>query len=649
MNIFKYGLIALAAAGLTSCPGPAPVNKPTINAFTGKAFNSTDPAGASVNLPAGGGQVTFAWDVTNGDTLSIDKGVGSVTGPTGTKTVSVTESGTYTLSAAKTGGGTSTSAVAVSVAAGITVNGTVKSFNGDPAVGVTIQIGDATAPNRVQTQTINDGTFKAPGVTPPYTITAIPASLSDEIPVSYKGVNTPSPVVVLEPQTGKSKPCNKAEAYVRFRLNGGSKVSDNNVGYMYYVAEGIHEDELKSNAVTLMRPGERGGYVRVLISNNTCKTTVTGSLIYLERGQNGYVFAGVQTGVEAITGTATPSGDSPYLVTIAGTGSRQVSGKITLPVGYENGFVFPVMKVGGASVIVTDPRDISQVNKLSTTGNSYGFNLPPAIAGVEYRVGAYVNGPAHFAWYFSDNIAPLPDAGKTLDITTSNTFQGQQPSGNISQDVTPVFAWTATNPANLYYIGFNNINCNEATWTAVSTGATSTELTSFQLPRLPQPARMDIGTQAVPCQYTWSANNAVQLREPTVTADKMLDGRLVLKRHYVRTFTAFNFFLTVPLNVDAANVSNPTPAIPTDANVVYRIETEAALAGATIPVDVPRTTSTDITLPSTTIPAGLQILSADRNLITIYNTTRNVGPFNNPDEIASGVISSKAQTYQTQP
>jgi hypothetical protein len=651
MNIFKYGLIALAAAGLTSCPGPAPVNKPTINSFTGKAFNSTDPAGASVNLPAGGGQVTFSWDVTNGDTLSIDKGVGSITGPTGTKTVTVTaaNSGTYTLTATKASGGTSTAAVAVSVAAGITVNGTVKSFNGDVAVGVTIQIGDASAPNRVQTQTDNAGKFSAAGVTPPYTITAIPASLADEIPVSYKGVNSTTPIVVLEPQTGKSKPCNKAEAYVRFRLNGGSKVSDNNVGYMYYVAEGIHEDELKSNAVTLMRPGERGGYVRVLISNNTCKTTVTGSLIYLERGQNGYVFAGVQTGVEAITGTATPSGDSPYLVTIAGTGSRQVSGKITLPVGYENGFVFPVMKVGGASVVVTDPRDISQVNKLSTTGNSYGFNLPPAIAGVEYRVGAYVNGPAHFAWYFSDNIAPLPDAGKTLDITTSNTFQGQQPSGNISQDVTPVFAWTATNPANLYYIGFNNINCNEATWTAVSTGATSTELTSFQLPRLPQPARMDIGTQAVPCQYTWSANNAVQLREPTVTADKMLDGRLVLKRHYVRTFTAFNFFLTVPLNVDAANVSNPTPAIPTDANVVYRIETEAALAGATIPVDVPRTTSTDITLPSTTIPAGLQILSVDRNLITIYNTTRNVGPFNNPDEIASGVISSKAQTYQTQP
>jgi hypothetical protein len=650
MMNWKLGFAGVALAALmVACPGGGTdTTKPKINSFTGKAFNSTDPAGTSVNLPAGGGQVTFAWDVTNGDTLTIDKSVGAITGATGTKTVSVTETGTYTLTAAKTGGGTSNAQVSVNVAAGITVNGTVKSFNGDPAVGVTVQIGDASAPNRVQVQTDGAGKFEAKGVTTPYTITAIPASLADEVPVSYKGVNAPAPIVVLEPQTGKAKPCNKAEAYVRFRLNGGSFVQDNNVGYMYFVADNIHEDELKSNAVTLLRPGERGGLVRVLMSNNTCKTSVTGSLVYLERGQNGYSFAGIQSDVEAITGTATPSGDKPYLVTIAGTGSRQVSGKITLPVGYEDGFVFPVLKVGKASVIVSDPRDISQVNKLSQTGNSYGFNLPPAIAGVEYRIGAFVQGPSHFAWYFSDNISPLPDAGKIIDITTSNTFQGQEPAGNILDNVTPVFAWTATNPANLYYIGFGNINCNEAQWTAVSTGATSSELTSFQLPRLPQPARMDVGTIQQPCRYNWAAGNAIQVRDAPVTADKMLDGRLVLKRHYNRTaFSSFNFFAVAPINVPEAAVSAPTTTVPTDTDTVYRPELEAFLSGAAAPVDVPKTTDTNSLLPGTDVTA-LLIPSADRAKITTFYSTQFVGAFNNPDEIASGVISFKSQEYQTQ-
>jgi hypothetical protein len=534
------------------------------------------------------------------------------------------------------------------VAAGITVNGTVKSFDGTPAIGVTVQIGDASADNRVQTQTDGTGAFTAPGVTPPYTITAIPASLADELPVSFKGVTRADPTVVLEPQTGKTKPCNKAEAYVRFRLNGGSKVADNSVGYMYYLADGIHEDSLLSNAVAILNPGERGGYVRVVFSNATCKTSVTGSLVYLERGQNGYTFAGKLDGVDAITGTATPSGDNPYLVTIAGTGSVAVSGQISLPVGYDSGFVFPVLKVGKASVIVSDPRDISIVNKLSQTGNQYGFNLPPAINGVSYRIGAYVAGPAHFAWFFSDLLAtPLPVGGLTQNITTSNTYQAQEPAGNIIDNVTPVFAWTATNPANLYYITYGNINCNQAAWTAVSTGATSTELTRFQLPRLPQPARLDVGTISVPCSYNWSPNNAISVRESDITADKMLDGRLVLKRYYTKTVAFPDFFAIVPVNLATADVSAPTPAIPSPAATLYRPEYIANAVAVGLPIDPLKTTSTTVTLPDSNI-SGLLIPSADRAKITDYYSTKIVGPFNNPDEIGSGVITNKFQTFQTQ-
>jgi hypothetical protein len=644
-------ILAVAALGVTTlvaCPQPGPnPNAPKINSFLGKAANSQNPNAATVSLPAGGGQVELSWDVTGADALSIDQSVPAISGATGKVTVNVTATKTFTLTASKNGS-SSTASVAVNVAAGITVNGTVKSFDGTPAIGVTIQIGDASADNRVQTQTDGDGKFTAPGVTPPYTITAIPASLADELPVSFKGVNRADPTVVLEPQTGKTKPCNKAEAYVRFRLNGGSKVADNSVGYMYYLADGIHEDSLLSNAVTVMNPGERGGYVRVVFSNATCKTQVTGSLVYLERGQNGYTFAGKLDNVDAITGTATPSGDNPYLVTIAGTGSVAVSGQITLPVGYDKGFVYPILKVGKASVIVSDPRDISIVNKLSQTGNQYGFNLPPAINGVTYRIGAFVEGPAHFAWFASEPLAvPLPVGGLTRDITTSNTYQAQEPAGNIIDNVTPVFAWTATNPANLYYINYENINCNQASWTAVSTGATSTELTRFQLPRLPQPARLDVGTISVPCRYSWSPNNAISVREADITADKMLDGRLVLKRYYSKKTGFPTFQAIVPVNLGVADVSNPTAAIPSPATTIYRPEYIAGQVGVVAPIDPTKTTSTDVKEPGANI-SGLLIPSADRAEITEYFSTEIVGPFNNPDEIGSGVLASKFQEFQTQ-
>ena len=71
----------------------AATDKPVISSFT--ATPGT--------LPAGGGNVLLAWNVTGATSLSIDQSVGDVTGQT-SKTVAVTTSKTFTLTATNTNG-----------------------------------------------------------------------------------------------------------------------------------------------------------------------------------------------------------------------------------------------------------------------------------------------------------------------------------------------------------------------------------------------------------------------------------------------------------------------------------------------------------------------------------------------------------------
>jgi hypothetical protein len=78
-------------------------NAPTIVAF----------AATPVTLPAGGGSVTLSWQVSGADTVTIDHGVGTVTGPS--VNVPVTATTTFTLTATGSGG-SSTATATVTVA-----------------------------------------------------------------------------------------------------------------------------------------------------------------------------------------------------------------------------------------------------------------------------------------------------------------------------------------------------------------------------------------------------------------------------------------------------------------------------------------------------------------------------------------------------
>lgn len=96
--------LSLLAFVLTACPTQDPPMAPKISSFT------ATPA----SLPAGGGDVTLAWSVSNARKLSIEPGVSEVSGSQ--TTVRVSQSTTFTLTATGPGGSDSKTA-SVSVAA----------------------------------------------------------------------------------------------------------------------------------------------------------------------------------------------------------------------------------------------------------------------------------------------------------------------------------------------------------------------------------------------------------------------------------------------------------------------------------------------------------------------------------------------------
>jgi hypothetical protein len=160
--------LPLLMAFLTACPTSTPTPpKPTITSFT------ASPA----SLPAGGGSITLIWDVKNATTLSIDSDVGEVTGTS--KTVSVTNSKIFTLTATNAEG-SATKSVGVSVAP------TVVSIN--PANGAVGVKDDASITVTFSEKMNQEATTAA------YTSADLPAS---EVTFSW---NTESTALTIKPK-----------------------------------------------------------------------------------------------------------------------------------------------------------------------------------------------------------------------------------------------------------------------------------------------------------------------------------------------------------------------------------------------------------------------------------------------------------------
>jgi hypothetical protein len=113
-------LLLVLAATLTACP-PAAVEKAVINKF------DVD----KTTVSASGGDVTFTYDVTGAESLSIDQNVGAVTPVTkGTKVVRVNATTTYILTAKNSAGvETKSTAKTITVSAPLVTTPTITKFN----------------------------------------------------------------------------------------------------------------------------------------------------------------------------------------------------------------------------------------------------------------------------------------------------------------------------------------------------------------------------------------------------------------------------------------------------------------------------------------------------------------------------------------
>ncbi len=186
------GVAAILAGVVGACggdggggTGPA---VPTITSFT------ATPA----SLAFGGGTVTLSWQVTGATSLSISPGVGAVTPATnGSKDVAVTTTTTFTLTATNTTG-SATAPAAVTVATGITVNGLVKDFSGEPISGAAVLVA-----GKSPVTSGSDGKFSVSNVSPPYDITLILST--QKTAVVYKGLTRTDPTLLYLDFTGAAK------------------------------------------------------------------------------------------------------------------------------------------------------------------------------------------------------------------------------------------------------------------------------------------------------------------------------------------------------------------------------------------------------------------------------------------------------------
>jgi Bacterial Ig-like domain len=139
-----FALLALVFVGFVACTPE--VKTPSITSFTA----------STASLPAGGGKVNLAWEVSDATSVDIDGGVGTGLAVTGSKTdVTVTATKTFTLTA-NNGSKTATKAVTVTVAAvsAPTVQSSVPDNNA-PSVdkqGFVLQVGFDRAMDTAATQ-----------------------------------------------------------------------------------------------------------------------------------------------------------------------------------------------------------------------------------------------------------------------------------------------------------------------------------------------------------------------------------------------------------------------------------------------------------------------------------------------------------------
>lgn len=445
-------LTVLALAGCSSSG-----SGPTITSFT--ATPST--------LPTAGGSVTLAWVVTGATTLSIDQGVGSVSPVTsGNATAQVTATTTFTLTATNSGG-TSTSTAKVTVAAPITVAGTVVDRSGTIAAGETVLITSGTFSEN--TVTAADGTFSIANVPTPYTATVLDSG--GQIAVQYIGLTRTDPTLVDVVTLTQTRSSNVAGSFTGGQFPESGAYATQLLFVSPQTAPG------SSNGLTDEGDGTFSGNV---VWMGPAETTGT---LYALQVHTPTDFPADYPGYGTLSGVLLQDmgSVSGKTIPLSAVTSGTLSGTITMPAGFsvqQNDLFF-----------IVGPLAFMPLVRDSSTSTSFSY-IAPSISGTSLSVVTICQGPSGEEGIVTTTGLTASSTGVAVNLPSPPTLTLPVDAATGVTTTTP-FSWTDTTA--VYVVSFSPSGAGPTYY--VFTAATSVTIPDLSSAGLPLPTSAG---------YSWS-------------------------------------------------------------------------------------------------------------------------------------------------
>jgi Carboxypeptidase regulatory-like domain len=416
---------------------------PVINSFT-----ASPPS-----YPDGGGFVLLSWSVTGAATLSIDQGVGAVTPATvGSKTVLVSVTTTFTLTAMDSAGNTlATAMVTVFPPTSTTVNGTVVDIEGQPASGQTVLI--TSGGFSQMTTTDANGAFSVLSVPPSYSATVIQSTQA----IQYQGLTRRDPTL---------------GAFFFLTNNRSASLAGSLSGGTYPEPSGYQTQIVFNSPQTTRSLGDptSGSYSKSIPWPGP--STTVGSLYALQI----HNVAGLPAdypgyGTLSNVSLADMGSVSGQNVSLSPVTSGALSGTITPPAGYTVAYKAVSLQVA-TSVSLSVIFDVTS----STTFNY----VTPAVASTSLNVAAAATSAAG---EFSGVLKASQSAngtGLSFTIPAAPTLTAPA-NGSTGVTTSTPFSWT-TYPNGIYELEATSATGPKFVILTAATTATIPDLSSYGLP-----------------------------------------------------------------------------------------------------------------------------------------------------------------------
>jgi hypothetical protein len=427
-----------AGAALAACSsGGAGGSGPTINSFTATPSS----------LPAGGGSVTLAWNVNGATSLSIDQSVGAVTPATsGSKSVQVTSSTTFTLTATGSSGN-STMTAAVTVAAGpvtITVNGTVTDEYGAINPGQTVLITNTSASFSQSAISSATGTFSVANVPTPYDATVLDSG--GTVVVQYLGLTRADPALmdlVVGPTPLSSS--------LAGQLSGGTFPQTS--GYETNMFFASPQTNLGNGSLSVSTSGAYSEAV-----DWAGPSTTTGTLYALQIHTVSGLPADYSYGTKSNVLLQDMGALTGQNIALSSVTAGTLSGAVTVPAGYT------LTNIGAYFV----PGDGALVQAFADTSPSTSFSyVSPAVPNSTLDLLVQATGPGSSLLLFKKEGISANTTGIAATIVAPPS-QLLPVAAATGVSVTTQFSWT--NTAGVYLFAATGSGANYYVFTTATTG-----------------------------------------------------------------------------------------------------------------------------------------------------------------------------------